>query len=201
MTSGHNDDFRRPVAGGRPQPEALPILFARQDIDVRAHRRLRSMGIANQGFHKRVAAHVAVGFGATIWGAWQRVQPIGRQKAERTPCRRPPPFANAPAFQNDMRDPTFSKAMAQGDARLASADDDNVSLFHIVSINFGGRRFRHPSEPPFRVDHWMVLTPTETETPFVSMSKTADRARVCSTNCWSFSDGASPSISNATVMF
>src|SRR4029453_6780912 len=93
---------------------------------------------------------------------------------QRVPAVAAPTLRQLPAFEHDVLDAEFGQAVAHREPRLSGADDD-------------GRRACHGL-------HHRVLTLRSTGTPLVSTSKTAERARDCSTISRSFSGGASPAI-------
>ena len=98
-----------------------------------------------------------------------------------------PPLADAPAFEQHVLVAGGREMVAERQAGLAGADDQRVDA----------GRARRPDRPGAAVvGH--ASTPTCTGTPFVTMSKTAERAFARSTSSRSFSGGASPSTSNVT---
>ena len=131
---------------------------------------------------------VAVGWaglaGAGLAG--EPVHPVRRQERQRVPAL-VPPLADAPAFEQHVLVARGGEMVAERQAGLPGADDQRVDV----------GRARRPGSPGAAVAGH-ASTPTCTGTPFVTMSKTAERAFARSTSSRSFSGGASPSTSNVT---
>src|SRR5205085_1378079 len=93
-------------------------------------------------------------------------------------------------LQHDVLDAVAAEVVAHGEASLAGADDDRIDGAWHVRCSSAGRRRRPVGRRRRRpVQHVAV---TETGTPLVSTSKTAERATAWSTTFCSVSAGASP---------
>src|SRR5262249_57584550 len=98
--------------------------------------------------------------------------------------------ADTASFEQHVLVPGAGEMVAEREPGLAGADDDRVDPRR------GGRPRRPDGPGAARCGH--ASTPTCTGTPFVTMSKTAERAFARSTSSRSFSGGASPSTTNET---
>ena len=122
-------------------------------------------------------------FGSPCAACWKKVHPVRRQQRQRVPAF-VPPLADPAAFQQDMVVPGPRQVMAEREASLAGADEDGFDVRRRGGAApglTGAACCRH------------VSTPTCTGTPFVTMSKTADRACLRARRAReAFSGGASP---------
>src|SRR5262249_2673739 len=102
--------------------------------------------------HRHETVRIRSGGGAP----WQAAHPVGREQPQRVPALAARPLRDATAFDDDMVVSERREVPADGEARLAGADDDRVDRRH------GGQT---------------VVTSIVTGTWLVMTSKTAERAR------------------------
>src|SRR5215475_1510413 len=110
-----------------------------------------------------------------------------------------PACADLAAFENDVVDRATRKAAAHRKSGLAGANDRDVGRVHETLRHLGGDPVFMPGRRKCRA-YWTEFMATDTGTPFLRTSNTAERARAWSRICCSFSGGASPSISKRIEM-
>ena len=168
-------------------------------IDTGNDRRRHGLGVGRKVRGERACRHEGSRV-ADVHEAWQHAHRRGGQQVQRIPALRMPPLCDAAALEHDVRDAPRCQAAAHHESGLSCADDDDVGPRH-GSLSFGwkegtGRRRRR--RPARSQTVAALLTPTETGTPLVRTSNTAERAFDCITICSSSSGCASPSMSKVT---
>ena len=178
-----NDGLRAPLSGGGRDAVSAGGRFHLCHFDAAHDGRGDRLRVKLEIGGECAGRHEGVGIAPVIRQAGKNAHRVGRQQVQRAPALRMPPLADPPALQHHMVDAAQSEASAHRQAGLAAADDDDVSLAHDVvslclSLSWAARL--RPGGPAGYATAG-VLTATETGTPLVRMSKTADRAFDCMT--------------------
>src|SRR4029453_952909 len=154
--------------------EAIPQSLYALHCRVGQDRCLRRDGVALQECDQVWDGHEVIRGMAVVLESRKAGHPVRRQQMQRIPAVAAPTLRQLPTLEHDVLDAELGQAAAHRETCLSAADDDR-------------RRTRHGA-------FQRVSMLTSTGTPLVSTSKTAERARDCSTISRSFSGGASPAI-------
>ena len=138
--------------------------------------------------------HEAIGIVAGVLPTRETGHPVRREELQRLPTFGSPALADAPALQQHVVAACVREQVADSEAGLAGAHDDRVGALHgrLLETRAAGLR---PGRAAVRGQ--TDVTSIATGTPFVSTSKTAERARDCSTISATFAAGASASMVKA----
>ncbi|MCY1528078.1 hypothetical protein D9M68_631700 [compost metagenome] len=96
------------------------------DGDAFDGRRLHMRHEARKPFVDLLLDHESVRIVAEVTPAGQLALPVGRDQAERIPALRAPAVHEAALLDHEVVDAALLQAMAQGEAGLAAADDDDA---------------------------------------------------------------------------